>query len=116
MTVARHPGSDLDRPDVPLWAVTLGAVVALILGGLVVQTFTGRSLVSRVAALLPGSHSEQLAAGDTMRALYTPGSTVRVGQVAIGARGQDRAFQPDDTVLLGATGQLVRLGGDGRLT
>ena len=45
-----------------------------------------------------------------------PGSTVQVGQVGIGSRGQDRAFQAGDVVLLGATGQLVRLEESGRLT
>jgi hypothetical protein len=98
-----------EQPNVPLWAVAAGVVLVLVFGGLVVQTFSGRSLVSRVVGLVPGSHVEQLADASRTRALYVPGSTVRVGQVGVGARGQDRPFQVGDVVLLGGTGQLVRL-------
>jgi hypothetical protein len=101
---------------VPIWALAAGIVLVLVFAGLVVQTFSGRSVLNRLAALVPASRSEQLTDADRPRALYVSGSTVQVGQVGIGARGQDRVFQAGDIVLLGATGELVRLEDGGRLT
>jgi hypothetical protein len=116
VTVSSRPRTDPDRPDVPLWALAVGAILVLVFAGLVVQTFAGGSLFGRVAALVLGSHSEQVADGDRLRVLYVPGPTVQSGQVGIGSRGQDRAFQSGDTVLLGATGRLVRIEDGNRLT
>jgi len=108
-------GAEQDRPDVPVWALALGAVVCLVFAALVVQTFTGRSIASLAARALPGSASAQFAA-DGQHVLYTPGATVQVGQVGIGSRGQDRVFQVGDLILLGASGRLVRLDEGNRLT
>ena len=114
--LAVRPSPAFERPDVPVWALTLGAVLVLVFAGLVVQTYSSRSLVSRLTAALPGARSEQLADMAGLRPLYVPGSTVQAGQVGIGSRGQDRVFQAGDTVLLGASGRLVRLEESGRLT
>ena len=104
------------RPNVPFWALVAGIVLVLVFAGLVVQTYADRSLVGALAALVPGSPSAHLADADRARVLYLPGSTVQIGQSGIGVRGQDRAFQAGDVVLLGATGQLVRLEEGNRLT
>ena len=113
---AARTGRASEQPNVPTWAIVAGIVLVLVFAGLVVQTLSGRSLASRLAALVPRSGSELLMDADRARVLYVPGSTVQVGQVGIGSRGQDRAFQAGDVVLLGATRQLVRLDESGRLT
>lgn len=115
MSAVQRADVNQDRPDVPAWALALGAVVCLVFAGLVVQTFTGRSIASLAARALPGSDSEQLSA-DGQSVLYVPGDTVQVGQVGVGARGQDRVFQAGDLVLLGASGRLVLLDEGNRLT
>ena len=112
--MSARPASE--RPNVPFWALVAGIVLVLVFAGLVVQTYADRSLVGALAALVPGVRSESLADATGVRALYVPGSTVQIGQVGIGSRGQDRPFQAGDVVLLGATGQLVRLEASGRLT
>jgi hypothetical protein len=104
-----------DRPEVPLWAVSAALVLCLVFAGLVVQTYAGRSLSGLVAGLLPGSSGGQLAANER-QVLYVPGAAVQVGQVGIGARGQDRVFQAGDLVLLGAAHRLVRLEDGNRQT
>ena len=105
-----------ERPDVPIWALAAGVLLVLAFAGLVVQTYAGRSLVGALTALVPGARSEPLAdAAGSGRSTY-PGSTVQIGQLGIGTRGQDRAFQAGDVVLLGATGRLVRLEESGRPT
>ncbi len=114
-TVVR-PSPVFERPDVPVWALAAGVVLMLVFAGLVVQTYTGQSLRNGLAALVPGPRAEHLADAGGVRALYVPGSTVRIGQVGLGSRGQDRAFQAGDVVLLGASGHLVRLEESGRLT
>jgi hypothetical protein len=113
---AVRPSPAFERPELPAWALAAGIVLVLVFAGLVVQTYSGRSLLGRLAMLVPGPSSEQVTDTAGLRALYVPGSTVQIGQAGIGARGQDRAFQAGDTVLLGATGQLVRLEESGRLT
>src|SRR5687768_11285690 len=87
-----RPGAAVERPDVPGWALAAGIVLVLVFAGLVVQTYAGGSLLNRLVALVPGPRSEQLADVAGVRALYVPGSTVKIGQVGIGSRGQDRAF------------------------
>jgi hypothetical protein len=109
--VVEHSGS-----DVPAWGLAAGLVLVLVFAVLVVQTYSGRSLLNQLATLVPGSRSELLADADRSRVLYASGSTVQVGEVGIGARGHDRAFQAGDIVLLGATGRLVRLEEVDRLT
>src|SRR4051794_31761916 len=86
------PSAVVERPDVPLWGLLAGVFLVVVFAGLVVQTYSGHSIVSRLAALAPGSSTEMLTDADSARALYVPGSTVQVGQVGIGSRGQDRAF------------------------
>jgi hypothetical protein len=113
---AARPPVQRDRPDVPVWALGLGAIICLVFVGLVLQTFTGRPLQSLIATILPGSGSEQLADTSQQRAFYVPGSTVQAGQVGLGSRGQDRAFQVGDLVLLGAAHRLVRIDDGNRLT
>ena len=110
-----HPEPVPDRPEVPAWALGLGIVLVLVFVGLATQTYTGRPLLDRVAALLPGSSSGQVTDADRARVFYVPGATVQVGQVGIGSRGQDRAFQVGDVVVLGATSRLVRIESGGRL-
>lgn len=107
------PSAAFERPEVPTWALAAGIVLVLVFAGLVVQAYTGRSLL---AGLVPGPSSEQVTDTAGLRALYVPGSTVQIGQAGIGARGQDRSFGAGDIVLLGAAGQLVRLEASGRLT
>jgi hypothetical protein len=104
-----------EQPDIPRWALILAAIVCLAFAGLVVQSYTGQSLRALAAGALPGAGSEQIAGAD-QRALYAPGSTVQIGQVGVGARGQDRVFQAGDLVLLGAAHRLVRLDEGNRLT
>jgi hypothetical protein len=113
---AGHERPDREQPDVPVWALVVGALLVLIFTGLVLQTFSGRSLVTLLATLVPSAHSEMLTDADHARAFYVPGATVQVGQLGIGSRGQDRAFQPGDLVLLGTIGRLVRLEDGNRLT
>jgi hypothetical protein len=113
---AARPSRAHEQPNVPIWALAAGMVLVLMFAGLVVQTFSGRSLLSRLAALVPGSRVEHVTDADRSRILYVPGATVQEGQIGIGARGQDRAFQAGDAVLLGATSRLVRLEEGGRLT
>src|SRR5215208_1243907 len=73
---AARPNLSAERPDVPIWAIAVGVVLVVMFAGLVVQTFTGRSLVSRLAALAPRSGSKILSDADRPRVLYVPGSTV----------------------------------------
>ena len=115
-SVVTRPVLAPERPDVPTWILAVGVMLVLVFIGLVIQTYSGRPLVSRLAAFVPGAGSEQLADADRSRVLYVPGATVQVGQVGIGSRGQDRVFQAGDIVLLGTTRQLVRLEDSGRLT
>jgi hypothetical protein len=105
-----------EQPEVPVWALAVAIVLCLIFAALVVQELTGRSLIARLTSLAPGDRTERLASTDRLRAFYVPGPTVRVGQVGLGARGQDRLFGPGDVVLLGDTGRLVRLDDGSRLT
>jgi hypothetical protein len=93
-----------------------GLVLVLVFAALVAQTYSSRPILGWLVTLVPGSHTEQVTDVDGVRAFYVPGSTVQVGEFGIGARGQDRAFQAGDIVLLGATGRLVRLEEGGRLT
>jgi hypothetical protein len=116
VTAAARQPVQRDRPDLPVWALVLGAVICLVFAGMVVQTFTNRPILGLIAALVPGSRSEQLSAAEPQRAFYTPGSTVQAGQVGLGARGQDRVFQVGDLVLLGETHRLVRIEDGNRLT
>jgi hypothetical protein len=116
MTVAPRPSADAEQPDVPAWALAAGFVVVAIFAGLVIQTFTGRPLLARLSSLVPGAGGARLAGDGSARAFYVPGDTVQPGQVGLGARGQDRAFQVGDLVLLGEARRLVRIEDGGRLT
>jgi hypothetical protein len=101
---------------VPCWGLTLGIGLVLTFAGLIVQTYTDRSIRSYVGVLLPGSGTEQLRDADAARVWYTVGDAVRAEQVGIGSRGQDRTFEAGDLVLLGAAGRLVRIEEGSRLT
>lgn len=114
---ATPPRADRDRPDVPVWALVVGGILVAAFVGLVLQTFAGRSLAARLSGLAAGARTDtRLTAADTPRIFYVPGSVVQAGQLGLGARGQDRAFQVGDLVLLGAARRLVRVEEGGRLT
>lgn len=115
VTAAPRPPVERELPDVPVWALAIGMILCLAFAGLVVQTFTGRPLTGMVDRLGPGSRWEQIPDGQH-RAFYTPGSTVKIGDIGIGTRGQDRPFQAGDLVLLGGGRGVVRLETDNRLT
>jgi hypothetical protein len=115
-SVVARPAPASERPEVPAWALALGVVLVVVFVGLIIQTYTGRPLLDRLAALLPGAGTDQVSEADRSRVFYVPGETVQVGKIGIGSRGQDRAFQVGDVVLLGATRRLVRLESGGRLT
>jgi hypothetical protein len=114
--VVTRPSTERPAPPVPFWGLALGVVLVLTFAGLVIQTYTDRSIRSYVGALLPGGGTEQLGDADAARVWYVAGDTVRAGQVGIGSRGQDRTFQAGDLVLLGAAGRLVRIEEGGRQT
>ena len=99
------------QAPVPLWAQAVGLLLLLAFLALSVDAYFGPGLRSRLlvfAAVQPPSQTIP------SRVFYDPGASVRVGQKGSGSEGQDRAIQEGDTVLLGATGQLVRLGPGGR--
>ena len=99
---------------IPRWGQVIGVLLLVVFVALSVEAYFGPGLRSRLLALGPGSVSEPQIVPP--RVFYEPGSTVQLGQKSIGSEGQDRVIQESDTVLLGATGQLVRLGPGGRVT
>jgi hypothetical protein len=100
-----------DRP-IPAWAQVVGAVLLLAFLALSVDAYFGPGLRSRVLPFIGRTQAPSQAI--PTRVFYEPGSAVRVGQESVGSEGQDRVIQEGDVVLLGATGQLVRLGPGGR--
>ena len=88
----------------------------ILFGALVLETYSGRSTLSRLEALVPLPSSETLTDTSGVAAWYVPGAAVSEGQRGVGARGQERRLQPGDLVLLGDARRLVRLGPGGHLT
>ena len=104
-----HLGDPARDQPIPVWAQIVGAVLLLAFLALGVDAYVGPGLRSRVPALAAAPTSQAVPS----RAFYEPGSSVRVGQKGVGSEGQDRTIQEGDVVLLGATGQLVRIGPGG---
>ena len=98
-------------PDVPTWAMVIGALLVLLFIGLSANAYFGGGLLDRLRALRPAR--EALPAASGLRAFYSPIETASVGMPGIGSRGQDRLLQAGDLVLLGASGRLVRLEASG---
>lgn len=99
------------RSAVPVWAQVVGLFLLLAFLALSVDAYAGPGLRNRLLAFAGSQASPQAV---PPRVFYEPGASVQVGQKSIGSEGQDRVFQDGDVVLLGATGQLVRLGPGGR--
>jgi hypothetical protein len=97
---------------IPLWTQVVGFLLLLAFLALSVEAYFGPGLRSRLLGFAPAPQASSKAIPP--RAFYETGSSVRVGQRGIGSEGQDRVIQEGDVVLLGATGQLVRLGSAGR--
>jgi hypothetical protein len=115
-TVAPGQGATPERPGLPIWTLVVGGLLVAVFAGLVLETYSGRSTVSRIEALLPAPTSEMLTDTAGLSALYVPGDTVVERQSSVGARGQDHPMRAGDLVLLGARRRLVRLGAANRLT
>ena len=98
-------------PDVPIWAVAIGAVLVLLFVGLSANAYFGGNLLGRLRALR--STHEPVAVTGGIRAYYSPAEAASDGMAGIGTRGHTRLFQPGETVLLGGSGRLVRLEPDG---
>ena len=97
---------------IPVWAQAIGLVLLLAFLALSVDAYAGPGLAQSPAGLRGAPSLTPQAVPP--RAFYEPGASVRVGQKGVGSEGQDRVIQEGDVVLLGATGQLVRLGPGGR--
>jgi len=95
---------------IPVWAQGVGALLLLAFLALSVDAYVGPGLRNR----LPAFASAYDAASIPPIVFYEAGSSVRVGQTGVGSEGQDRTLQEGDVILLGETGQLVRLGPGGR--
>jgi hypothetical protein len=115
---AHDPSVDAGRPApretagqaIPIWAQLAGLVILLAFVGLSVEAYFGPGLRAR----LFGAGDAGTAATIPARVLYDPGDTARVGQKSTGSEGQERTLLEGDSVLLGATHQIVRLGPGGR--
>lgn len=79
--------------------------------GLSMEAYFGPGLRTRLGL---GGSSE--AATVPALVFYQPGAEVRAGQKGIGSEGQERTLLDGDAVLLGATGQVVRLGPGSKTT
>ena len=97
---------------VPLWAQAVGMVLLLAFVLLSVEAYAGPGLRNRLLGLGSGATVQSQAA--PLRAFYVAGSTAQPGHKVVGSEGQERTLQEGDTVLLGATGRLVRIGPGGR--
>lgn len=95
----------------PLWAQVLGLVLLVGFVGLSVEAYFGPGLRTRLG-LASAAQSDAVPS----RVFYEPGAAVRAGQKSIGSEGQERTLLEGDAVLLGATGQVVRLGPGSRIT
>lgn len=107
-----HPGEAARGHPIPVWAQVVGAVLLLAFLALSVEAYAGPGLRSRVMGVLATTPSAPQTVPE--RVFYEPGASVRIGQKGVGSEGQDRVIQEGDAVLLGATGQLVRVGPGGR--
>lgn len=108
---ADDPNRDRSALAIPIWAQVVGLLLLLAFLVLSVDAYAGPGLRNRLLAFAASQPSSQAI---PPRVFYEPGPSVQVGQKSIGSEGQDRVFQEGDVVLLGATGQLVRLGSGGR--
>ena len=107
---ADHPNRDRSASAIPSWAQFVGLLLLLAFVALSVDAYAGPGLRNRMLAFSGSQPSSQ---ATPSRVFYEPGASVGLGQKSIGSEGQDRAIQEGDAVLLGATGQLVRLGPGG---
>jgi hypothetical protein len=108
-----RPADNVGRV-VPIWMQIGAALLTLAFLALSVDAYFGPGLRTRVLAASSVGQSEALVVPP--RVLYAPGAFVTVGQKGVGSEGQDRTIQEGDTVLLGGTGQVVRVGAGGRTT
>jgi hypothetical protein len=108
---AQPSQDELIRDGVPRWGQLLGLLLLLAFVGLSVDSYFGPGLRNRLGLGLGASAAP---AAIPTRVYYEPGATARAGQKSTGSEGQERSLLEGDGVLLGATGQLVRLGPDGR--
>ena len=95
---------------IPVWAQGLGTLLLLAFLALSVDAYVGPGLRNRLLAFASAPDLTSI----PPIVFYQAGSTVRVGQTGVGSEGQDRTLQEGDVILLGETGQLVRLGPGGR--
>ena len=92
------------------------AALLLVFAGLVVQTYSGRSLVSSVTRLVPGLDRPYLTDADPARVMYTTATRSRSMRWRSASEARMCCFSQVELVLLGATNRLVRLDEGNRLT
>ena len=107
------PGHFESVASVPRWAQIVGVLLLLAFLALSVEAYFGPGLRYRLPTFGAGLSTRSQAVPP--RVYYEPGSAVHVGQPGVGSAGQDRVFLEGDSVLLGSTGQVVRLEPGGRV-
>jgi hypothetical protein len=91
----------------------VGLLVLLAFVGLSIESYFGPGLRNRLLGPGLGSVPPDVV---PVRVFYQPGAEARAGQKGLGSEGQERVLLEGDSVLLGATGQVVWLGSGGRAT
>ena len=94
-------------PDVPTWAVAIGAVLVVLFVALSANAYFGGSLLGRLRTLRTAR--EPVAATGAIRAYYSPSETPAAGMESVGSRGHTRRLQAGEVALLAGSGRLVRL-------